>query len=75
MTTENIKVLPVEQSSSNTPSHANTKVKLNSNLNLHHLKNEPIVENTASVYHKVRRTRNKSIGYDVSIARKIRTTK
>ena len=75
MTTEDIEVLPIEQSSSGTPSQVNTKMKSNSSSNVHDLKNESMAKNTASMKRKVRGTRNMSIGYDISVARKIRITK
>ncbi len=75
MTTKDIEVIPVEQSSSGTPSHTNTRVESNFNSNMHDLKNESMPKNTVLMNRKVRRTRNMSITYDVSIARKIRIAK
>ena len=75
MTTDDIEVLPIEQPSSQTPSHANTNVKSNSSSNEHDLKYESMTENTASMNRKTRRTRNTPIAYDTSLGRKIRTAK
>jgi hypothetical protein len=72
MTTKEIEVIPVEQSSSGMPSHVNAKVKSNSSSNRHDLKSQSMAKNTSSMVYKGRRTRNMSITYDVSTARKIR---
>jgi hypothetical protein len=75
MTTKDIEVIPVEQSSSEMPSRVNAKVKSNSSSNVHDLKNQSIAKNTSSVVCKDRRTRNMPITYDVSTARKIQIAK
>jgi hypothetical protein len=75
MTTKNIEIIPIEQSSSATSSHVDAKVKLNSNSNIHDLKSQSIAKNRSSMIRKDRRTRNMSITYDVSTTRKIRIAK
>jgi hypothetical protein len=75
MTTKDIEVIPVEQSSSEMPSRVNAKVKSNSSSNVHDLKNQSIAKGTLSMIREGRRTRNMSITYDVSTARKIRIAK
>jgi hypothetical protein len=75
MTTNDIEVVPVEQPSSGMPSHINTNVKSNSSSNRPDLKSQSMAKNTSSVIYKGRRTRNMSITYDVSTARKIQIAK
>ncbi len=75
MTTKNIEIIPIEQLSSEKSFHVNAKVKLNSNSNIHDLKSQSMAKNSSSMIRKGRKTRNMSITYDVSTARKIRLAK
>jgi hypothetical protein len=71
MVTKDIEVIPVERSSS----QVDAKVKSNSSSNVHDLKSQSMAKNTSLMIHKNRKTRNMSITYDVSTARKIRIVK
>jgi len=77
MVTKDIEVIPVERSSSEVPSHAHVdaKMKSNSSSNADNLKSQSMAKNTSLMIHKNRKTRNMSITYDVSTARKIRIVK
>ncbi len=61
MTTKNIEIIPIEQSSFDS--------------NIHHLKSQSMAKNTSSMVLKGRRTSNMSITYDASTAHKIRIAK
>jgi hypothetical protein len=75
MTTKDIEVIPVEQPSSGMPSHIDTKVKSNSSSNRHDLKSQSMAKNPSSMVYKGRRTRNMSITYDASTARRMQISK
>lgn len=69
MTNQDIEVLPVEQSFSQTPSTTNTKGKNNSSSIAHHYKKRPIHMNKIAI------TRDVSIGFDISFFRTIKIAK
>jgi hypothetical protein len=65
----------IERSSSEPPSHVDVKVTSNFISNIQDLKSQYMPKNISPMIHKDRKTRNMSITYDVSTARKIRIAK
>ncbi len=72
MTTNDIEVIPIEQSSSQVPSHVDAKIKPNFISNAHHSEGHAVDRNNSSITRKSRRASNISIGFDVPTTRKTR---
>jgi hypothetical protein len=72
MTIKNIEIIPVEQSSSEVPSHADAKIKSKSISNVHNLESHSVGMKNSSITRKHRKAHTILITYNVSTTHKIR---